>query len=154
MDELIALLTTRRTIPQWLHRWREPGVPLTPIEVIARWCAEQLEPRTLREWGAELGPKLRSPMDPAEVADTAPLNMLEAALIAAISANDRAVESGRNLDLLYQHARIGATYDAAVDPRYPRSEDQVRELAAFVRGEAGPPAYLVEAARALEDGRG
>lgn len=150
LDDLLAILTTRRTVAGWLHQWRDPDARLTPLELIARWCAEQLERKTMRQW-ASIGPTLRSPTDPPESADTAPITMLEAALLAGISANDRAVEAGHHLGLLYEHVRIQALHLAARDPLFPRDERQVSELAAFIRGEADVPPYVQAA---LSAGRG
>lgn len=145
LDSLLALLTARKPIAEWLYDWRRPNAALTPIEIVARWCAEQLDQKTMREWGTLLGPTLKSPTDPPETADTPPLTMIEAALLAGLSANDRAVEASRSLKLLYEHVNIQSLHQAASDRLYPRGEDEVRQLAAWVRGESRQIPYMAEA---------
>lgn len=154
MDELLKLLTTRRTLKRWHHELTAPDAELTAVEVLVLWCVQQLQPKTIKEWGEVLAMRTKNEREQPEDADTPPLTMLEAALIAGISANDQAVASARWLELLYQHVNVGALHQAATDPSYPKDQQQVSALAAWVRGEAGPPQYLVDAAKALANGRG
>lgn len=154
MDELVKLLTTRRTLKRWHHELTAPDAELTAVEVLVLWCVQQLQPKTLKAWAEQLAMRTKNEREQPEDADTPPLTMLEAALIAAISANDQAVKTERWLELLYQHINIGALHQAATDPSYPKNEEQVKALAAMVRGESGPPQYILDAARMLANGRG
>lgn len=141
---LARLLTTRRTVAAWLHEWTAPDAALSPIELIAFWCAQQLAPRkTLKEWGQHLGPKLRSETDTEDAADTGPLSMLEVGLLSAILANDQARIAAYFGQLTYHHARINALHLAMKDPTYPRDDAEVAQASAYVRGETDHPEFAV-----------